>query len=93
MGTASTMACIAEALGMTVPGGATPPAVTADRMRVAEETGRIAVQMARSASPSTRSSRRKAFENALRVLLAIGGSTNAIVHLTAIAGRWATSWT
>jgi len=46
MGTASTMACIAEALGMTVPGGASPPAVTADRMRVAEETGRQAVRMA-----------------------------------------------
>jgi dihydroxy-acid dehydratase len=54
MGTASTMACIAEALGMTVPGGASPPAVTSDRMRVAELTGSVAVQMAKASSPSTR---------------------------------------
>lgn len=87
MGTASTMACIAEALGMTVPGGATPPAVTADRMRVAELTGATAVQMARSRLTVDQVLTAKAFENAMRVLLAIGGSTNAIVHLTAIAGR------
>jgi dihydroxy-acid dehydratase len=87
MGTASTMACIAEALGMTVPGGATPPAVTADRMRVAEATGVTAVQMAKQRLTMDRILTDKAFENAMRVLLAIGGSTNAIVHLTAIAGR------
>jgi dihydroxy-acid dehydratase len=87
MGTASTMACIAEALGMTVPGGATPPAVTSDRMRVAEQTGSVAVQMARSRLTVDQVLTEKAFENAMRVLLAIGGSTNAIVHLTAIAGR------
>jgi dihydroxy-acid dehydratase len=86
MGTASTMACIAEALGMTVPGGASPPAVTADRMRVAEDR-RVAVQMARSGLTIDKILTPKAFENAMRVLLAIGGSTNAIVHLTAIAGR------
>ncbi|MDB5750482.1 MAG: ilvD4 [Ramlibacter sp.] len=87
MGTASTMACISEALGMTVPGGASPPAVTADRMRVAEESGRIAVQAARQRLTIDRILTPHAFENAMRVLLAIGGSTNAIVHLTAMAGR------
>lgn len=87
MGTASTMACIAEALGMTVPGGASPPAVTADRMRIAEQTGETAVQMARQGLNIDLILTAKAFENAMRVLLAIGGSTNGIVHLTAIAGR------
>ena len=87
MGTASTMACIAEALGMTVPGGASPPAVTADRIRIAEETGRQAVLMAQSGLSIDKILTDKAFENAMRVLLAIGGSTNGIVHLTAIAGR------
>ncbi|MFL9880688.1 dihydroxy-acid dehydratase [Herbaspirillum rhizosphaerae] len=87
MGTASTMACIAEALGMTVPGGASPPAVTADRIRVAEETGSRAVQMAHDGLTIDKILTPAAFENAMRVLLAIGGSTNGIVHLTAIAGR------
>jgi len=87
MGTASTMACIAEALGMTVPGGASPPAVTADRMRVAEETGRQAVRIAKEGLTIDKILTEKALENAMRVLLAIGGSTNGIVHLTAIAGR------
>ncbi|HWZ70939.1 MAG TPA: IlvD/Edd family dehydratase [Casimicrobiaceae bacterium] len=87
MGTASTMACIAEALGMTVPGGASPPAVTADRIRIAEQTGTRAVQMARDRLTIDKVLTPAAFENAMRVLLAIGGSTNGIVHLTAIAGR------
>ncbi len=87
MGTASTMACIAEALGMTVPGGASPPAVTADRIRVAEETGARAVQMAHERLTIDKILTPAAFENAMRVLLAIGGSTNGIVHLAAIAGR------
>jgi dihydroxy-acid dehydratase len=87
MGTASTMACIAEALGMTVPGGASPPAVTADRIRVAEETGARAVGMAHEQLTIDKILTPDAFENAMRVLLAIGGSTNAIVHLAAIAGR------
>jgi dihydroxy-acid dehydratase len=87
MGTASTMACIAEALGMTVPGGATPPAVTADRMRVAEQSGAQAVQMAREQLTIDKILTPDAFHNAMRVLLAIGGSTNGIIHLTAIAGR------
>jgi dihydroxy-acid dehydratase len=87
MGTASTMACIAEALGMTVPGGASPPAVTAQRMRIAELTGTQAVRMARDGLTIDKILTADAFENAMRVLLAIGGSTNGIVHLTAIAGR------
>ena len=87
MGTASTMACIAEALGISVPGGATPPAVTADRMRIAERSGATAVALAKSRLTIDRILTPASFENALRVLLAIGGSTNGIVHLTAIAGR------
>jgi dihydroxy-acid dehydratase len=87
MGTASTMACVAEALGMTVPGGASPPAVTADRIRIAEQTGAQAVELARKGLTIDKILTPAAFENALRVLLAIGGSTNGIVHLTAIAGR------
>lgn len=87
MGTASTMACLAEALGMTVPGGASPPAVTADRIRIAELTGAEAVRIARARLTIDQILTAKAFENAMRVLLAIGGSTNGIVHLTAIAGR------
>jgi len=87
MGTASTMACIAEALGMTMPGGASPPAVTADRIRIAEQTGAQAVQMARDRLTIDKILPPAAFETAMRVLLAIGGSTNGIVHLTAIAGR------
>ncbi|MHB9836363.1 IlvD/Edd family dehydratase [Paraburkholderia terrae] len=87
MGTASTMACIAEALGMTVPGGATPPAVTSDRIRVAEQTGTVAVKIASERLTIDKILTPKAFENAMRVLLSIGGSTNAIVHLAAVAGR------
>ncbi len=87
MGTASTMACVAEALGITVPGGASPPAVTADRVRVAERTGQVAVQIAKSRLTPEKILTPKAFENALRVLLAIGGSTNGVIHVTAIAGR------
>jgi len=87
MGTASTMACIAEALGMTMPGGASPPAVTADRIRIAEQTGAQAVQMAKDRLTIDKVLTPEAFENAMRVLLAIGGSTNGVVHLTAIAGR------
>lgn len=89
MGTASTMACIAEALGMALPGSAAPPAVTAERLRVAERTGSAAVNAASAEQRLTpdRIMTPQAFENALRVLLAIGGSTNGIIHLTAIAGR------
>ena len=72
---------------MTVPGGASPPAVTADRIRVAERSGALAVEIARKRLTIDQVLTAKAFENAMRVLLAIGGSTNGIVHLTAIAGR------
>ena len=87
MGTASTMAAIAEALGMSLPGTAAIPAVHADRLRAAEASGRRAVGMI---GPPLRPSRiitQRSVENALRVLLAIGGSSNALIHLTAIAGR------
>ena len=87
MGTASTMASIAEALGMALPGTAAIPAVHADRLRAAEASGARAVQMASSPIKPSEIITEKSVENALRVLLAIGGSTNAIVHLTAIAGR------
>src|SRR5712664_2191856 len=87
MGTASTMASIAEALGMALPGTAAIPAVHADRLRAAEASGRQAVALAAAKLRPSRIMTAKAIENALRVLLAIGGSTNAIIHLTAIAGR------
>jgi dihydroxy-acid dehydratase len=87
MGTASTMACVAEALGMGLPGSASPPAVTADRIRVAERSGAIAVALAANRLTPDRIITARSVENALRVLLAIGGSTNGIIHLTAIAGR------
>jgi dihydroxy-acid dehydratase len=87
MGTASTMASIAEALGMALPGSAAIPAVHADRLRAAEASGRRAVEMAKEPVRPSQIITRESVHNALRVLLAIGGSTNAIVHLTAIAGR------
>ena len=87
MGTASTMASIAEALGMALPGSAAIPAVHADRLRAAEASGRRAVELAARPIRPSQIITAKSVENALRVLLAIGGSTNAIVHLTAIAGR------
>jgi dihydroxy-acid dehydratase len=87
MGTASTMACIAEALGIVLPGTAAIPAVHADRLRAAEATGEAAVALARSRVTPAQILTPAAIENALRVLLAIGGSTNAIIHLTAVAGR------
>ena len=87
MGTASTMASIAEALGMALPGSAAIPAVHSDRLRAAEASGRRAVELAQSPLRPSQIISEKSVGNALRVLLAIGGSTNAIVHLTAIAGR------
>lgn len=87
MGTASTMASLAEALGMMLPGTAAIPAVHADRLRAAEASGAAAVALARSKLTPDRIITEKSVENALRVLLAIGGSTNAVLHLTAIAGR------
>ncbi|MBB5047297.1 dihydroxy-acid dehydratase [Rhodopseudomonas rhenobacensis] len=87
MGTASTMACLAEALGMMLPGTAAIPAVHADRLRAAEASGIAAVQMIGSNRTPGNIITAKSLENALQVLLAIGGSTNAIIHLAAIAGR------
>ena len=87
MGTASTMACIAEAMGMMLPGGATIPAVYAERMRHGEESGRKATQLANNNVTPADIMTPAAFDNAIRVLQAIGGSTNAVIHLFAIAGR------
>ncbi|GJJ10547.1 hypothetical protein Clacol_004774 [Clathrus columnatus] len=96
MGTASTMACIAEALGMAPLGSSAPPAVSAARQRVAETVGRVGARLAGAGDrlvqvgvgiKPTDVLRRENFENAVTVLQAIGGSTNAIIHLLAIAGR------
>jgi dihydroxy-acid dehydratase len=87
MGTASTMACVAEALGMTLPGVAGIPAPDSRLLAMAQDTGRLAVEMvAEGRRPSTVLSR-GSFLNAIVTLAAIGGSTNAVVHLLAIAGR------
>jgi dihydroxy-acid dehydratase len=87
MRTASTMASIAEALGMILPGTAAIPAVHADRLRAAEATGRAAMQLAGSRLAPDRIVTPRSVENALTLLMAIGGSTNAVLHLIAIAGR------
>ena len=87
MGTASTMASLAEALGMILPGSAAIPAVHADRLRAAEATGRAAMRLAQTRLTPDRIVTPQSVENTLRVLMAIGGSTNAVLHLTAIAGR------
>jgi dihydroxy-acid dehydratase len=87
MGTASTMAAMTEALGMTLPGMAAIPAPLSRRLRLAEAAGRRIVEMAREDLRPSRILTRAAFENAVRVLMAVGGSTNAVVHLPAIAGR------
>jgi dihydroxy-acid dehydratase len=87
MGTASTMATLAETLGMMLPGGATPPSPTGDRLRHAVRSGRRAVELARDPILPAQVLTRAAFDNAARVLAAVGGSTNAIVHLVAIARR------
>jgi dihydroxy-acid dehydratase len=87
MGTASTMALIAETLGMALPGSAAIPAVHADRLVAAEESGRAAVALIARPVPPERIITEHSVENALRVLMAVGGSTNAVVHLAAIAGR------
>ena len=87
MGTASTMACMAEALGLMLPGGATPPSPTGARLRHATETGRRAAELAHNPVTPSQILDRAGFLNAIRVLAAIGGSTNAIVHLLAVARR------
>jgi dihydroxy-acid dehydratase len=88
MGTASTMASMVEALGMTLPGNAAIPAPDARRYALAELAGRRAVEMAKAGGPKpSEILTREAFDNAIRADMAIGGSTNAIIHLVAIAGR------
>jgi dihydroxy-acid dehydratase len=88
MGTASTMGCLVETLGMGLPGSGSIPATHSDRLRVAEASGRLAAEMAKSGGPRPSEIMTKgAFRNALTVLQAIGGSTNALVHLTAVARR------
>jgi len=87
MGTASTMAAVVEALGMSLPGTATIPAVDAARIRAAEATGARAVGLAQEALAPSRILTPEAFENAITTLMAIGGATNAVIHLLAIAGR------
>ena len=88
MGTASTMAAMAETLGLTLPGNAAIPAADSRRLALAEESGRRAVEIALARGPRpSEILTAEAFDNAIRVDMAIGGSTNAIVHLVAIAGR------
>jgi dihydroxy-acid dehydratase len=87
MGTASTMACMAEALGMQLPGSAAWPAVDTRRMEVAQQAGRRIVAMVEEGLRPSAILTREAFENAIRANAAIGGSTNAVIHLLAIAGR------
>ena len=87
MGTASTMACMTEALGMMLPGGAAIPAVAADRLRHAEAAGARAVDLAAEGLTPDKIMTPEAIANAFRIMLAIGGSTNGLIHMTAVAGR------
>jgi dihydroxy-acid dehydratase len=87
MGTASTMTSLAEVLGMTLPGSANIPAPDSRRMAIAELSGRAVVAMIEQELKPSRILTRAAFENAITVLMALGGSTNAVIHLIAIAGR------
>jgi dihydroxy-acid dehydratase len=87
MGTASTMACMVESLGMCLSGGAAIPAVDARKRRLAQLSGRRIVQMVKEDLRMSKILTRKAFENAIKVNAAIGGSSNFLIHLTAIAGR------
>lgn len=87
MGSASTMASLVEAMGIALPFNASAPAVDARRLRIAHESGRLIVKMASEDLRLSRILTRPAFENGIRVLGAIGGSTNAVLHLLALAGR------
>jgi dihydroxy-acid dehydratase len=87
MGTASTMACMVEALGLTLPGAAAIPAVDARKKVLAQLSGRRIVEMVKENLTLSKVLTRQAFENAIRVNAAVGGSTNFIIHLLAIAGR------
>jgi dihydroxy-acid dehydratase len=87
MGTASTVGCMTEAIGMALPGAGTIPATHADRIRTAEASGAAAIRLARQGLTPRRIMTPPAFRNALTVLQAIGGSTNGLIHFAAIAGR------
>ncbi len=87
MGTASTMALMTEAMGMMLPGGAAIPAWASDRLRHAEETGTRAVTLAKEKITPDQIITQASVDNAMKTLLAIGGSTNGIVHMAAVAGR------
>jgi dihydroxy-acid dehydratase len=87
MGTASTMACVAEAMGIAPPGNGATPAPDSRRVQIAEAAGRFAVDLAERDVRPSHILTATAFDNAIRVLHAIGGSTNAVIHLIAIAGR------
>lgn len=87
MGTASTMACLTEALGIQLPFSASAPAVDAQRLHIAREAGRTAVRLSREGTTLSTFLTRASFENAVRVNAALGGSTNAVIHLLAMAGR------
>jgi dihydroxy-acid dehydratase len=87
MGTASTMAILCETMGLMLPGTASIPAVHADRLRAAEETGREAMRLVSTGLTYDRILTQASFDNAMKMLLAIGGSTNAVVHVAAMAGR------
>ncbi len=87
MGTASTMACLAEAIGLAPMGSAAIPAADTRRLQMGERTGRRAVELALHGPTPSQILSARAFENALRVLHAIGGSTNAVIHIVALAGR------
>jgi dihydroxy-acid dehydratase len=87
MGTASTMACLAEALGVSLPGTATPISGSGRRLRAGVASGRRAVQLARTGYAASQYLTAASFRNAVKVLLALGGSTNAVIHLLAIARR------
>ena len=88
MGTASTMACLTEAMGLCLPMAASAPATSAERVRLAEATGRAAVALTETGAPTVAELLTPgAFRNGLAVLQALGGSTNGVVHLAAIAGR------
>ncbi len=85
LGTANTMCCVAEAIGMCLPGSATIPAANAARLRTAQESGRHIVKLVKEGITALQIINRNAIENAIRVVMAIGGSTNTALHLPAIA--------
>ena len=87
MGTASTMACLAEAMGMQLPGSAAIPAPDVRRLQIAELSGRMICDLVQRGIKLSDIVTRKSLENAIRVMMALGGSTNAVIHLVAIAGR------